>query len=74
MDSRKTTMRRKLARKSSLPLENGTMHSSSGLCRPETIQVVLDCSQGSGLCLGPQATCGGGYLISQILPESVADR
>lgn len=78
MDSRKTataTMRRKMARKSSLPLDpSGTLHSNTGLCRSETVQVVLDCAQGSGLCLGLQTPCGRGYVISQVIPDSVADR
>lgn len=50
----------------------GTLHSSVGVCRSETIQVVLDCSQGSGIVIGPR--CGQGYTITQIMPESVAER
>lgn len=50
----------------------GSQHSNVGLCKSETIQVVLDCSQGSGLILGPSSKCG--YIIAQIRPDSVADR
>lgn len=50
----------------------GTLHSNVGVCRSETIQVVLDCSQGSGVVIGPK--CGQGYTITQIIPDSVADR
>lgn len=52
----------------------GTLHPNIGLCRSETEQIVLDCSQGSGICLGPQTPCGRGYIIAQILPDSVAER
>lgn len=55
----------------SLPI-TGTLHSNVGVCRSETIQVVLDCSQGSGIVIGPK--CGQGYTITQIMPESVAER
>jgi glutamate receptor-interacting protein len=50
------------------------MHPNYGLCRSETIQVVLDCTQGSGICLGPQTPCGRGYIIAQVLTDSVSER
>ncbi|XP_065078227.1 glutamate receptor-interacting protein 1 [Ochlerotatus camptorhynchus] len=82
VDSRKNlsaaAKSRRLVRKSSLPqpAENGgaTLHPNVGLCKAETIQLVLDCSQGSGICLGPKTPCGRGYIIAQILPDSVAER
>lgn len=54
------------------PSGSGTLHSNVGVCRSETIQVVLDCSQGSGIIIGPK--CGQGYTITQIISDSVADR
>lgn len=63
-------------RKSSLPqpAENGGLHPNVGLCKAETIQLVLDCSQGSGICLGPKTPCGRGFIIAQVVPDSVAER
>lgn len=50
-------------------------HSTSmGLCRAETFPVLLDCSQGSGIVLGPQTPCGRAVSIAQIISDSVADR
>ncbi|XP_055551406.1 glutamate receptor-interacting protein 1 isoform X1 [Wyeomyia smithii] len=83
VDSRKNlaaNKNRRLVRKSSLPqpAENGgsvgALHPNVGLCKAETIQLVLDCSQGSGICLGPKTPCGRGYIIAQVLPDSVAER
>lgn len=78
MNSRKvgTTSRTgKFTRKSSLPLENtNTLYANQRLCRTESVQVVLDCSNGSGICLGSQSPCGRGYIITQILEDSVAER
>ncbi|XP_055615895.1 glutamate receptor-interacting protein 2 isoform X2 [Toxorhynchites rutilus septentrionalis] len=84
VDSRKnlaSNKSRRLVRKSSLPqpAENGsgpagTLHPNMGLCKAETIQLVLDCSQGSGICLGPKTPCGRGFIIAQVLPDSVAER
>ncbi|XP_061517693.1 glutamate receptor-interacting protein 1 isoform X1 [Anopheles gambiae] len=67
---------RRLLRKSSLPqtAEDGLLQSSGGLCRAEKIHLILDCSAGSGICLGPKTACGRGFLIAQILPDSVAER
>ncbi|XP_046803409.1 glutamate receptor-interacting protein 2 isoform X2 [Lucilia cuprina] len=54
---------------------SGLHHSTSmGICRAETFPVLLDCSMGSGLILGPQTPCGRAVTISKILPDSVADR
>uniref|UniRef100_A0A182P399 PDZ domain-containing protein n=1 Tax=Anopheles epiroticus TaxID=199890 RepID=A0A182P399_9DIPT len=79
VDSRKnlsSNKHRRLLRKSSLPQtsEDGVLHPTVGLCRAEKIHLILDCSQGSGICLGPKTTCGRGYVIAQILPDSVAER
>lgn len=50
-------------------------HSTSmGICRAETFQVLLDCTQGSGIILGPQTNSGRGITIAQIVADSVADR
>ncbi|KAL9696258.1 hypothetical protein quinque_015543 [Culex quinquefasciatus] len=80
VDSRKNlsaAKNRRLVRKSSLPqpAENGGgLHPNVGLCKAETIQLVLDCSQGSGICLGPKTPCGRGFIIAQVVPDSVAER
>lgn len=49
----------------------GTLHASIGPSHSEIIQVILDCSQGSGLVIGPKS--GQGYTITHIIPDSVAD-
>uniref|UniRef100_A0A182IZY9 PDZ domain-containing protein n=1 Tax=Anopheles atroparvus TaxID=41427 RepID=A0A182IZY9_ANOAO len=79
VDSRKnaaSSKHRRLLRKSSLPqtAEDGLLHSAVGLCKVERIHIILDCSQGSGICLGPKTACGRGFVIAQILPDSVAER
>lgn len=61
------------------PLDRQNGGSSSQLmCRSESIQLVLDCSQGSGLCLAPLPSSKTNdrlvYQIVQILKDSVADR
>ncbi|XP_037932105.1 glutamate receptor-interacting protein 2-like, partial [Teleopsis dalmanni] len=54
---------------------NALHHTSNmGICRAETFPVLLDCSQGSGIILGPQTPCGRAITIAQIMPDSVADR
>uniref|UniRef100_A0A1B0D227 PDZ domain-containing protein n=1 Tax=Phlebotomus papatasi TaxID=29031 RepID=A0A1B0D227_PHLPP len=78
LESRKMRQK-KFMRKSSLPLlessgSGGLVSGSIGLCRSETVQVVLDCSQGSGICLGGPSPCSRGFVIAQIIPDSVADR
>lgn len=75
MDPRKTPKLNHLAnkkfyRKSSLPLDQSTL----GLCRSETVQLVLDCTQGSGLCLAGPAPSGQGFVVTKILQDSVAER
>ncbi|XP_067641476.1 glutamate receptor-interacting protein 1 isoform X2 [Eurosta solidaginis] len=55
----------------------GTLHhhpSAIGICRSETFPVLLDCSQGSGIVLGPPSACGRAVTIIQVLADSVADR
>ncbi|XP_058127372.1 glutamate receptor-interacting protein 1 [Anopheles ziemanni] len=79
VDSRKnvaSNKHRRLLRKSSLPqtAEDGLLHPTVGLCKIEKIHIILDCSQGSGICLGPKTSCGRGFVIAQILPDSVAER
>lgn len=70
IDSRKTARAKKFIRKGSMtPM--GTIHSSHGICHSETMQVMLDCSQGSGLVIGPKI--GAGYTITQIISGSVAE-
>lgn len=59
---------------------NGQSSGSSSqlMCRSESIQLVLDCSQGSGLCLAPLPSSKSNdrlvYQIVQIVKDSVADR
>ncbi|XP_035793877.1 glutamate receptor-interacting protein 1-like [Anopheles albimanus] len=76
---------RRLLRKSSLPQSMepqlqapgpgpGPQPPPVGLCKTEQIHIILDCSQGSGICLGPKTACGRGYVIAQVLPDSVAER
>ncbi|XP_036318342.1 glutamate receptor-interacting protein 2 isoform X1 [Rhagoletis pomonella] len=48
--------------------------SAIGICRSETFPVLLDCSQGSGIVLGPATACGRAVTIAQVLADSVADR
>ncbi|GAB0094041.1 glutamate receptor-interacting protein 2 [Sergentomyia squamirostris] len=75
LESRKMRQK-KFMRKSSLPLleSSGLVSSNVGLCRSEMVQVMLDCSQGSGICLGGPSACGRGFTIAQVIPDSVADR
>lgn len=42
------------------------------MCHAETTQVMLDCSQGSGIMIG--AKIGQGYSITHIVADSAADR
>lgn len=55
-----------------------TGSSTQLMCRSESIQLVLDCSQGSGLCLAPMPSSKSNdrlvYQIVQIVKDSVADR
>lgn len=44
------------------------------MTRTERIQVVLDCTHGSGLCLSMTPQTGSGFVILKILQDSVADR
>jgi C-terminal processing protease CtpA/Prc len=64
---------KKFFRKSSLPLDNNSMQLST-MSRTERIQVVLDCSHGSGLCLSMTPQSGSGFAVTKILPDSVAER
>lgn len=50
----------------------GPLYANAGLCHAETTQVMLDCSQGSGIMIGTKI--GQGYSIISIVPDSVADR
>lgn len=71
VDPRKTpkmSHHKKFFRKSSL--DNNTM----GLTRSERIQVVLDCTHGSGLCLTMSPQTGTGFVVSKIINESVSER
>lgn len=50
----------------------GPLYANTGLCHAEKVQIILDCSEGSGLAVGTKV--GQGYAIAQITPDSVADR
>lgn len=50
----------------------GPLYANAGLCHAETAQVMLDCSQGSGIIIGTKI--GQGYSIAHIIPDSSADR
>lgn len=74
MDPRRTpkmSQNKKFYRKSSLPLDNNTLMSP--MTRTERIQVVLDCTHGSGLCLSLSQS-GNGFVVTKILHESFAER
>jgi len=47
---------------------------TTGLCRTVTIQVDIDCSQNSGIRIGPTLNNERGFLITQIIPDSFAER
>jgi glutamate receptor-interacting protein len=75
MDPRRTPKmnhNKKFFRKSSLPLDSGTLMSP--MSRTERIQVVIDCTHGSGLCLSMTPQSGSGFVVTKILPETVAER
>lgn len=75
MDPRRTPKmnhNKKFYRKSSLPLDNNTLMSP--MTRTERIQVVLDCTHGSGLCLSLSPQNNSGFVIIKILNDSVADQ
>lgn len=42
------------------------------MCHAETTQVLLDCSEGSGIVIGTKV--GQGYTITEIIADSVADQ
>lgn len=52
--------------------KTGPLYANAGLCHAETAQVMLDCSQGSGIIIGTKI--GQGYSIAHIIPDSSADR
>jgi glutamate receptor-interacting protein len=73
MDPRRTPKmnhNKKFYRKSSL--DNNTLMSP--MTRTERIQVVLDCTHGSGLCLSMTPQGGSGFIVTKILQDSVAER
>lgn len=77
MDPRRTpkmSQQKKFYRKSSLPLDNNNTASMGAISRTERIQVVLDCTHGSGLCLSMTPQSGSGFIVTKILPDSVAER
>jgi hypothetical protein len=59
-------------RKSSLPLDGNSLMGS--LTRTERIQIVLDCTQGSGLGLSMIRQNGNGFVVTKIQNESAAER
>lgn len=75
MDPRRTpklSHHKKLFRKSSLPLDGNSLMGS--ITRTERIQVVLDCTHGSGLGLSMTPQSGSGFVVTKIQNDSVADR
>lgn len=71
----KMSQHKKYFRKSSLPLDNNTLQLSNAVkTRTERVQVVLDCTHGSGLCLNITPQLGSGYVVTKIAPDSVAER
>lgn len=76
MDPRRTpkmSQNKKFYRKSSLPLDNNALVVRD-MTRTERIQVVLDCTHGSGLCLSMNPQTGNGFVVTKIINDSVADR
>lgn len=76
MDPRRTpkmNQNKKFYRKSSLPLDNNTLMVRE-MTRTERIQVVLDCTHGSGLCLSMNSQTGSGFIVTKIVHDAVADR
>ncbi len=76
VDPRRTpkNQQKKFFRKSSLPLDNNPLQlSSNSMARTARIQVVLDCTLGSGLCLSMSPQSGNGYTVTKIVPDSAAD-
>lgn len=69
----KMSQHKKFYRKSSLPLDNNSLQLST-MSRTERIQVVLDCTHGSGLCLSMTPQSGSEFVVTKILPDSVAER
>ena len=75
MDPRRTpkmNQNKKFYRKSSLPLDNNTLICA--MTRTERIQVVLDCTHSSGLCLSMTPQSGSGFVVTKILQDSVAEK
>lgn len=65
------SQQKKFFRKSSLPLDNSLQLGT--MTRTERIQVVLDCTSGSGLCLSMTPQTGSGFVVTKLQPESVAE-
>jgi hypothetical protein len=77
MDPRRTpkmSQQKKFYRKSSLPLDNNCASMMGTLTRTERIQVILDCTHGSGLCLSMTPQTGSAFVVTKILADSVAER
>ncbi|XP_031627777.1 glutamate receptor-interacting protein 2 isoform X2 [Contarinia nasturtii] len=75
LDSRKTPKQKRYIRKGSVGPSGSSsspLYANAGLCHAETSQVMLDCSQGSGIVIGTKI--GQGYAITHIIPDSAADR
>lgn len=71
--SRSTTFSRKTNYQSQL-FDPMAIYANSGLYRSELVHTIIDCSQGSGICLGPPAPNGRGYIINHVIQDSAADR
>lgn len=47
---------------------------ANSLYRSELVHTIINCSEGSGICLGPAAPNGRGFIITHVIPDSTADR
>lgn len=75
MDPRRTpklSQSKKFYRKSSLPLDNNALLNNA-MTRTERIQVILDCTYGSGLSLSMTPQTGSGFVVTKIQQDSVAE-
>lgn len=78
IDSRKTVRSRSnFSRKTNYQsqiFDPMAIYANSGLYRSELVHTIIDCSQGSGICLGPPAPNGRGFIINHVIQDSAADR
>lgn len=77
VDSRAKSRSRSLIRKTNFQsqiFDPMPIYANSGLYRTELVHTIIDCSEGSGICVGPPAPNGRGFIITHVIPESSADR